>query len=302
MEQFLVIVKLFNFIGGNIIGNNSNNIVFDDNSNFNLEGGNLDGAINSLPANINITSGYLTENSYNSLKNNINDNYIIVNLSEYVNDNFDPDYNEKYPYAIYKRGVVNFEYQVEEYIYTGNAIELNVTSSIPSSIHYSYSNNIESNFVEGLPTLAGQWYIKAETANYHFTNDTGEKIFYPISYEIISIEIKKATPYYTAPSELTAIEGQTLSQIALPQGWMWENEDLIISGTGEQTFTAIYTPADTNNYNIVYVAVSILVNKATLPVWAIILIIIGCITLIGFIYIIFIYIKKNKKLKYNIKE
>lgn len=83
---------------------------------------------------------------------------------------------------------------------------------------------------------------------------------------------------------------------------MWENEDLIISGTGEQTFTAIYTPADTNNYNTVYVAISILVNKATLPVWAIILIIIGCITLIGFIYIIFIYIKKNKKLKYNIKE
>ncbi len=120
----------FNFIGGNIIGNNSNNIVFDDNSNFNLEGGNLDGTINSLPANINITSGYLTENSYNSLKNNINDNYIIVNLSEYVNDNFDPDYNEKYPYAIYKRGVVNFEYQVEEYIYTGNAIELNVKTII----------------------------------------------------------------------------------------------------------------------------------------------------------------------------
>ena len=68
----------------------------------------------------------------------------------------------------------------------------------------------------------------------------------------------KQMPVCTPPAELTAIYGQTLSDITLtnPEGntegtWAWENEGQKVGDVGTNRFQAVFTPADTENYAVV---------------------------------------------------
>ena len=76
-------------------------------------------------------------------------------------------------------------------------------------------------------------------------------------------EGNKATDY-TEPS-LTAIYGQTLADVALPEGWVWNASETSVGNviTPANTFAAIFTPADTKNYNPVTKNLPVTVNKAT---------------------------------------
>ncbi|MDY6399912.1 MAG: Ig domain-containing protein [Synergistales bacterium] len=56
---------------------------------------------------------------------------------------------------------------------------------------------------------------------------------------------------YAVPTDLTATVGQKLSDIKLPTGWSWVSGDTEITGTGEKTFKANFTPTDTTNYKVV---------------------------------------------------
>lgn len=75
-------------------------------------------------------------------------------------------------------------------------------------------------------------------------------------------EITKAVPEYTLPEGLTAVTGQTLADITLPEGWAWEDASLSVGGAGEKTFTAVFTPSDTANYESVTVQLSVTVASA----------------------------------------
>ena len=95
-------------------------------------------------------------------------------------------------------------------------------------------------------------YTPADTANYQTVADIE-----------VSIEVSKATPAYERPKDLTAVYGQTLKDVALPQGFSWQDdESTAVGNAGSNTFKATYTPEDTANYQTVAdIEVTITVSK-----------------------------------------
>ncbi|MCL1900811.1 MAG: hypothetical protein FWG51_00240, partial [Firmicutes bacterium] len=68
---------------------------------------------------------------------------------------------------------------------------------------------------------------------------------------VVTVEfIEKENPAYTVPSDLTAVYGDNLSSVILPEGFTWESEGLVGS-EGANIFYATFTPDDTENYNII---------------------------------------------------
>lgn len=61
----------------------------------------------------------------------------------------------------------------------------------------------------------------------------------------VSVSIAKADP--EAPTGLTAIVGQTLDNITLPEGWEWDAPATALTESGDKTFPAHFTK--TTNYN-----------------------------------------------------
>ena len=78
-------------------------------------------------------------------------------------------------------------------------------------------------------------------------------------------EIFKAVPSYTVPSGLAMKQGDTLSSLALPEGFTWKDGSQKADTLGTQTFKATYTPTDTTNYQTVDVEIPVEVVSATIP-------------------------------------
>ena len=76
----------------------------------------------------------------------------------------------------------------------------------------------------------------------------------------LSVTVGKATPSYTAPTDLVATYGDTLSSISLPTGWAWADGTASVGNAGTNTFAATFTPEDTANYNTVEQNLSVTVN------------------------------------------
>ena len=80
----------------------------------------------------------------------------------------------------------------------------------------------------------------------------------------VSVTITKATPDYTVPTDLTAIYGDRLSSVTLPEGWTWVDGSALVGNAGEQSHGATFTPTDTANYDTVKQNITVQVNRATL--------------------------------------
>ena len=75
--------------------------------------------------------------------------------------------------------------------------------------------------------------------------------------------IEKAAPDYVIPADLTATYGDTLADVALPEGFAWEDDTQSVGNAGTNTFMVTFTPEDTNNYEIIEnISISIPVDKA----------------------------------------
>ncbi|MCH5163161.1 MAG: Ig-like domain-containing protein, partial [Clostridiales bacterium] len=79
---------------------------------------------------------------------------------------------------------------------------------------------------------------------------------------IISFAVEKAIPNYSVPDGLKATYGDRLDDVALPQGWAWENGALSVGNAGVNSFKAIYTDDDVDNYVPVTVVLTVTVDKA----------------------------------------
>ena len=86
----------------------------------------------------------------------------------------------------------------------------------------------------------------------------------------INWTIKKANPVVVSVSRLEGIKGSKLSSVIFPSDsngtWSWKEENTIMETVGNTIYKAIYTPNDTDNYNVieVYTTVNvkdIIVNK-----------------------------------------
>ncbi len=111
--------------------------------------------------------------------------------------------------------------------------------------------------LDAAPTDAGD-YTASLTATIDGTDYTITKNY----------SIAKADPAYTAPEELTALCGQTLAAIALPEGWAWDDETTPVAAVGadaqtkDAAYAATFTPADTANYNTASVELTVTVSHA----------------------------------------
>lgn len=61
----------------------------------------------------------------------------------------------------------------------------------------------------------------------------------------------KWIPSYTVPQNLTAVVGNTLADVPLPEKFTWKEPSLDVGTVGTHLFKAVYTPKDTDRYVIV---------------------------------------------------
>ena len=91
-----------------------------------------------------------------------------------------------------------------------------------------------------------------------------EKYIGLVSTELV---INKATPVTDFSSEIVTVwtDGLHLNDIVLPEGYTWLSPTYV-AGAGEYSFSAIYTPTDTENYESVTGQLTVKVNKAPVSV------------------------------------
>ena len=111
--------------------------------------------------------------------------------------------------------------------------------------------------------------IQADTLNagtYYMYAKLGETENYgSFTTACVKFQVLRAMPTCTKPTDLTAIYGQTLADVTLPDGWSWMNssESVGNASTAAKKFKAKFTPADTTNYNTVEdIELEVMVNKA----------------------------------------
>ena len=131
-------------------------------------------------------------------------------------------------------------------VYTGSKIEKLVSSKNPltnSDYQVSYENN--QNVGTATIKIAGKGKYSGEL--------------------LYSFRILQADPAFGAPTGLAATYGQTLADVALPEGFSWQEDvSTPVGAVGENAFHAVYTPADERNYKTVRdIEVAVRVSPAT---------------------------------------
>ena len=135
------------------------------------------------------------------------------------NEKFIYDGTSKTPTGILK---------VEDGLYDVNNLLVNYTG-IGTTVYDS----------KNAPTGVGKYVVK------YFVEETGYEGEVTYNFDIL-----QAVPTYVVPTNLTGIKGQKLSDITLPDGFTWENENTELK-VGKHTYKATYTPLDTTNYETV---------------------------------------------------
>lgn len=94
-----------------------------------------------------------------------------------------------------------------------------------------------------------------------FTPDDTQN-YNPITAEIF-VTVNKAEPEYTIPADLAAVYTPTLTlaDIELPEGWSWVDENTVLTAS-ENTYEAIFTPSDTENYKSITADITVTIDKA----------------------------------------
>ena len=185
----------------------------------------------------------------------------VVQIDENSGDN---NYDAAYPWAVYP---VRFEYmsgwQNGSLVYDGQPIEKDTDFTLyleysyddmPFYYWYKAQGADDSAYVLGLPADAGTYTVKVGALYLR----SSYKEYWECTFDVA---IAKADPSYTVPTNITVPLGDSLSAVQLPDGWTWQDGSIIPDTEGEQTFTIIFTPSDTNNYNIAEEQITVLVKQ-----------------------------------------
>ena len=89
-------------------------------------------------------------------------------------------------------------------------------------------------------------------------------IYLPKQNIDVTVVVGKGDPDYVVPTELTGKYGNYLSSVKLPDGFEWTMPGLTLGGIiGQQaSYTATYTPSDTEHYNVVTnIVIKVLIQK-----------------------------------------
>ena len=128
--------------------------------------------------------------------------------------------------------------------YTGQAQGL-VTAGTATGGDMMYRLGNSGDFSDQIPTgtHAGDYSVW-----YYVEGDENHSDTQPVE---VKVTIAKATPDYTVPTGLAATYGDTLSNVNLADGWAWDDDTAPVGNVGSNTFSATFTPDDTDNYNTV---------------------------------------------------
>lgn len=133
------------------------------------------------------------------------------------------------------------ELSIENWTY-GNEKSTPMATAKYGQVTYSYSTKQNGEYTPEVPQNAGTYFVKASVAaTDQYTGLEAVKAF----------EIYKAVPSYEIPENVTAIYGQTLADVSLPEGFVWENDEEKVGDVGEKLFMASYVPEDTSNYEVI---------------------------------------------------
>ncbi len=139
--------------------------------------------------------------------------------------------------------------------YSESAQELiNVGSTDKGKMEYSIDDR--ETYSESIPTATD---VGKYTVWYKITAEGKDNNQVTIAEDHVDVTIdNKTEPEYTVPTGLSANYGQSLADVALPTAdngtWSWTDSSQSIGDAGadtDLTFTAIFTPTDTETYYIV---------------------------------------------------
>lgn len=87
----------------------------------------------------------------------------------------------------------------------------------------------------------------------------------------VSIRMNTVRPEYTVPTDITAVYGQTMEEIALPSdengAFVWQYPTSLVGNVGTRSYYAKYVPTDTNRYYTVsYILISVVVTAKEMEV------------------------------------
>lgn len=168
--------------------------------------------------------------------------YAVANGQRYESEVY--SYTTPAPEPVQQQNQWTQELSMEGWTY-GESANAPTASAQYGEVVFTYSDAEDGIYSAEIPTNAGIYYVKAEVA------ETSE---YTGLTAITSFTIDRAISELPDVGELNAIYGQQLSDIALPDGMTWsENQGKEFDGTvGDcqtgKLFYADYTPADTKNY------------------------------------------------------
>ena len=113
--------------------------------------------------------------------------------------------------------------------YDGSAHEPAVSSAVVPEGSYSvgYRDNVSAG--EATAVVSGEGFYRGSCE--------------------LKFAIAKATPDYEAPAPVEAAYGQRLSGVALPKGFSWQDDDIVVDWYGKKTLFVRFTPNDQANYN-----------------------------------------------------
>lgn len=153
----------------------------------------------------------------------------------------------------YETGIGNFrttgssvnawtqELTMGDWVY-GETAQTPAASAKYGQVVYTYSAERDGQYTTDKPQNAGTYFVKASVSS--TDQYTGLEA-------IKSFTIYKAVPEYSVPENVTAVYGQTLADVSLPEGFVWTDDTEKVGDVGEKTFIASYVPEDTQNYETI---------------------------------------------------
>ncbi len=141
--------------------------------------------------------------------------------------------------------VLNMTYNGSEYIVDTDNYTVTGDHRVVDFAYQVKNENGEWTDIPSAPVASGEYRVKAIVKE----NDT----YASTETDWKEFSILKADPTYETPTGLTAVVGQVLKDVTLPNGFTWQDDadTTSVGNAGTNTFKVTYTPEDTDNYNAV---------------------------------------------------
>ncbi|MCI8654837.1 MAG: hypothetical protein HFJ48_03055, partial [Clostridia bacterium] len=189
--------------------------------------------------------------------------YPIKITSVDISDNYEAEFEDG-TYTVNPKAIDNSHVTIElptqpiTYDKDTHEVTVNVDGNVADyEIMYS-EKGTDGKFtaIEGKPTNAGTY--KATVTLTGKGNYTGTATRDSEEYTI-----EKARPEFTVPTGLTALCGDNLVKVKLPEGFEFEDDiyDTLVGPEGANEFTVTYTPKDTRNY-ITVTGIKVIIDVA----------------------------------------